>query len=90
MSTYPEYYPKIWWSDTNDKPERVRGHLDHCIEILRMNLMCLSDINVFTFHKLPGREKEGYWPDYESQHVCRNFEDIKKWANDNAMPEADV
>ncbi|KAF1850790.1 uncharacterized protein K460DRAFT_361559, partial [Cucurbitaria berberidis CBS 394.84] len=27
MSTYPEYYPKIWWSDTNDEPQRVRAHL---------------------------------------------------------------
>lgn len=27
MSTYPEYYTKLWWSDTNDKPERVRAHL---------------------------------------------------------------
>ncbi|KAF1945197.1 hypothetical protein EJ02DRAFT_451766 [Clathrospora elynae] len=88
MSTYPEYYPKLWWSDTNDKPERVREHLDHCIEILRMNLMCFSDVNVFTFHKQAG--KEGYWPDYESHHVCRNFDKIKQWANDNAMPEADV
>ncbi|KAJ4364702.1 hypothetical protein N0V83_009299 [Neocucurbitaria cava] len=61
------------------------------MQILRMNLMCLSDINVFTFHKLPGeRAKEGYWPDYESHHVCRNFDAIKQWANDNAMPEADV
>lgn len=88
MSTYPDYYPKIWWSDTNDKPEKVRAHLDHCIEILRMNLMCLSDVNVFTFHTQHG--KEGYWPDYESHHVCRNFDRIKQWANDNAMPEADV
>lgn len=108
MSTYPDYYPKIWWSDTNDKPEKVRAHLgkspffaryspkpclltclvDHCIEILRMNLMCLSDVNVFTFHDVPGRK--GPWPDYESHHVCRNFEKIKQWANDNAMPYEDV
>jgi hypothetical protein len=27
MSTYPEYYTKLWWSDTNDKPEKVRMHL---------------------------------------------------------------
>lgn len=27
MSTYPEYYTKLWWSDTNDKPEKVRAHL---------------------------------------------------------------
>jgi hypothetical protein len=53
-----------------------------------MNLMCLSDINVFTFHEVPG--KEGAWPQYESQHVCRNFDAIKKWAIDNAMPKAAV
>lgn len=53
-----------------------------------MNLMCLSDINVFTFHPVPG--KEGFWPNYESQHVCRDFEQVKRWANDNAMPDADV
>jgi hypothetical protein len=88
MSTYPEYYTKLWWSDTNDKPEKVRAHLDHCIEILRMNLMCFSDVNVFTFHPVEG--KKGYWPDYESKHMCRNFDKIKKWANDNAVPEADV
>ncbi|KAF1832046.1 hypothetical protein BDW02DRAFT_632368 [Decorospora gaudefroyi] len=88
MATYPEHYTKLWWSDTNDKPEKVRAHLDHCIEILRMNLMCLSDVNVFTFHEREGRK--GYWPDYESDHVCRNFEKIKGWANENAMPEADV
>lgn len=88
MATYPEYYTKVEWSDTNDKPERVRAHLDHCIEILRMNLMCLSDVNVFTFHKQPGRV--GYWPDYESHHVCRNFDKIKDWANANAMPYEDV
>lgn len=27
MATYPEYYTKLWWSDTNDKPEKVRTHL---------------------------------------------------------------
>ena len=88
MATIPEYYTKIEWSDTNDKPEIVRAHLDHCIEVLRINLMCLSDINVFTFHPKPG--KEGYWPEYNSQHVCRNFDKIKDWANANAMPEAEV
>lgn len=138
MSTYPEYYGKQEWSQTNDKPENVRAHLgksfyffpmsflpnpplflspqspfpppfpqlqrypqrqyqdtvsltfkspDHCIEVLRVNLMCFSDVNVFTFHPRPGM---GYWPDYNSKHVCRNFDTILHWAKDNAMPEADV
>ena len=27
MSTYPDHYKAISWSDTNDAPEKVRGHL---------------------------------------------------------------
>ena len=56
--------------------------------MLRMNLMCLSDINVFTFREVPG--KKGAWPDYESHHVCRDFDAIRKWANDNGVPKADA
>lgn len=93
MSTYPDHYKTISWSDTNDAPEKVREHLDHCIEILRINLMCLADVNVFTFHPTsePGKQgMGGYWPDYESEHVCRNFDHIKDWARANAVPDADV
>ncbi|KAF2821179.1 hypothetical protein CC86DRAFT_411477 [Ophiobolus disseminans] len=88
MATYPEYYTKVEWSDTNDEPERVRAHLDHCIEILRMNLMCFADVNVFTFH--PRQGSEGFWPDYESEHVCRDFERVRRWAVENGVPDADV
>ena len=63
---------------------------DHCIEILRINLMCYADVNVFTFHEAPGREGLGYLPDYESQHVCRNFDRIKEWAYEHAVPDMDV
>ena len=36
MSTYPDYYPKLWWSDTNDKPENVRAHLgESCPDLIR-------------------------------------------------------
>lgn len=93
MSTYPDHYKTITWSDTNDAPEKVRAHLDHCIEILRINLMCLSDVNVFTFQPTKEEGKQGmggYWPDYETEHVCRNFDHIKDWARANAVPDADV
>ncbi|EMD62336.1 hypothetical protein COCSADRAFT_172810 [Bipolaris sorokiniana ND90Pr] len=88
MATYPEHYTKVSWSDTNDEAAKVRGHLDHCIEVLRVNLMCLSDVNVFTFH--PKEGLEGHWPDYNTNHVCRNFDAIKDYAREHGMPEADV
>ncbi|KAF1992928.1 hypothetical protein P154DRAFT_557963 [Amniculicola lignicola CBS 123094] len=90
IATYPDYHLKMEWSDENDSPEHVREHLDDCIETLRMSLMCMSDVNVFTFHDTPGREQEGAVPDYGSHHVCRNFDGIKRWALENAMPETVV
>lgn len=71
-----------------DGQEDVNGHVDHCIETLRLNLMCSSDIGVFTFHDFPDLVEdgiEGDWPDFETQHVCRNFEAIRKWTNANAV-----
>jgi len=55
---------------------------DHCIETLRMNLMCQSDIGVFTFRLYPeyGYADDDYWPDFSTLHTCRNFEDIRTWA----------
>lgn len=60
---------------------------DHCIEALRENLMCQGDVSVFTFKKFPELEDqgiEGNWPDFSINHMCRNFEAIKKWNNDHA------
>lgn len=56
--------------------------VDHCIETLRLNLMCQSDIGIFTFRTYPeyGYESDDYWPDFSTMHTCRNFEDIRKWA----------
>jgi len=83
MSTYPEHYTKLQL-DENSKPDEVRAYLDHCVEVIRTKLMCSSDVSVFTYHDIPGKAKPV--PDYESNHVCRNFDKIKQWANENAMP----
>ncbi|KAJ4353555.1 uncharacterized protein N0V89_005285 [Didymosphaeria variabile] len=100
MATYPEHYTKLQ-SDESSKPEEVRAYLgecnqisplrvptnivqDHCVEILRTKLMCASDVSVFTYHAVPG--KQAPVPDYDSKHVCRNFDKIKQWATDNAVP----
>ena len=46
--------------------------------------MCASDVSVFTYHDMPGKQASS--PDYNTKHVCRNFDKIKQWATDNAMP----
>lgn len=71
-----------------DGHEDLFGHLDHCIEALRQNLMCHGDVSVFTFKKFPEFFDQGIednWPDFEIEHQCRNFEALRKWNNDHAV-----
>jgi len=81
MATYPDYYsrPEVGGDVATDS-EDLRGHIDHCIEALRLNLMCQSDIGVFTFKMYPDLPVEGHWPDFSTLHTCRNFDDIRNWA----------
>lgn len=59
--------------------------IDHCLEALRLNLMCQSDIGIFTFKNYPDLPMEGHWPDFSTLHVCRNFDDIRNWAMVNSV-----
>lgn len=60
---------------------------DHCLEAIRINLMCTSDIGIFTFREYPeyGYEKDDFWPDFSTLHTCRNFDDVHKWAIDHTV-----
>ena len=48
--------------------------------------MCNMDIGTFGLvwvnqsHPRP-------WPDFNTEHVCRNFEDIRAWSERNQIPE---
>jgi hypothetical protein len=62
---------------------------DHCLEMLRMNIMCQVDIGVITFHELPDKPGDP-WPDFSSLHVCRDFDAVRKWAIENAVANDDI
>jgi len=57
--------------------------LDHCLEILRMNVQCNADVGVFTFYLLEGDPLP--WPELNSWHQCRNFDRVREWALDNSV-----
>ncbi|EHA54043.1 hypothetical protein MCOR27_006993 [Pyricularia oryzae] len=86
QAIYKDYYKDLKGDvGEAESPEDLTGHVDHCIETLRMNLMCQSDIGMFTFRLYPeyGYADDDYWPDFSTLHTCRNFEDIRQWAIDN-------
>ncbi|KAH7361401.1 hypothetical protein B0T11DRAFT_74102 [Plectosphaerella cucumerina] len=86
MATYREWYSlESVGGDVATDDEDLRGHVDHCLEALRLNLMCQSDIGVFTFKNYPDLDVEGHWPDFSTLHVCRNFDAIRDWAMVNSV-----
>ncbi|KAK0723110.1 hypothetical protein B0T26DRAFT_674722 [Lasiosphaeria miniovina] len=91
QAIYSDYYgQKELGGDVGnaDGPEDLFGHVDHCIEAIRENLMCQSDVSVFTFKTFPELADEGIegeWPDFQINHMCRNFEAIRKWNNDHVV-----
>lgn len=55
------------------------------MDILRQQLMCTVDLGLL------GQIwwDKGYpqaFPDFNTQHVCRDFEMVRKWAEDNQAP----
>ncbi|RDW72708.1 oxidase ustYa family protein [Aspergillus mulundensis] len=63
----------------------VRRHVSHCLDILRQQLMCTIDVGVLGqvwIHP----EHPSPFVDFNTEHVCRNFEDIRAWAEMNQLP----
>ncbi|KAL2826724.1 hypothetical protein BJY01DRAFT_262277 [Aspergillus pseudoustus] len=64
----------------------VRKHVSHCLDILRQQLMCTVDTGVlgqvwlYPEHPTP-------FVDFNTEHRCRNFEEIRAWAERNQLPE---
>jgi hypothetical protein len=60
--------------------EGALGHMDHCFNYLRNEVMCASDLT------LEGQAQTLGWMDRDGTdgtggtHVCRDFEEVKGWA----------
>lgn len=54
-----------------------RGHIDHCIEIIRQQLMCSAEMVPVLTEEIEGHE----FPrsDFSTWQVCRNFDDLYTW-----------
>lgn len=60
-----------------EKRDADRG-LDHCIDYLRQAIMCHGDVTPITFKF--NAEIDGYLAQHTTEHQCRNFDAIFKWA----------
>ncbi|KAG2129547.1 uncharacterized protein EDB93DRAFT_1332252 [Suillus bovinus] len=81
-STWPEYYEPMDIS-FQDAPEVVRMHLDHCIEMIRQNIMCNADVTTITWYWVEGHKIP--YPNFNTRHQCRDYEKILDWAVEHAV-----
>ena len=76
------YLPTLDYLPENfDRSEdEQKKHLGHCIEILRLSVMCAGDVTPILSEVAP-EEKGGYRPDFNTMHKCRDFEGIREWVD---------
>lgn len=77
-----EHYEMID-ADFKEGKEGLRRGVDQCLEMLRMNLQCQSDVGVVTFREMSGLGSPS--PDFSTWHTCRNFDKVRDWAMENAI-----
>lgn len=63
----------------------VKTQADHCIEILRQYLMCTADVTPITSKFVPFKSVPDV--DFSTMHVCRDFEGILQWVQENTVKE---
>ncbi|KAF2424211.1 hypothetical protein EJ08DRAFT_700807 [Tothia fuscella] len=62
----------------------VISHAGHCLNIIRQQLMCGADTSIFGQWWV---KDIGAWVDFNTQHKCKNFDDIRTWVEQNQVPE---
>ena len=83
--TYRDKYDYSHLAAFDAPAHLVRAHVDHCIETIRINLMCTGDVTPYLMKLSPGRLL-GETPDFNSLHTCRNFKRLQEWARHNTVP----
>ena len=84
-----DYYRKRGEGAFSNNDQIVRLHVSHCIDILRQQLMCNADVGVFGqvwYRANPGDDPAAF-VDFNTNHKCRNYDDIRKWAGERQLPE---
>lgn len=67
---------------------RLTTAIAHCLDILRQQLMCTVDIGVLG-QVWWNKEVPTAFPDFNTQHTCRNFEDVREWAEKHQAPKVE-
>jgi len=76
-----DYYHNLGTGAFVNNEEVLKLHIGHCLDMIRQQLMCTADIG-FVPYLWAGSPPHGphVFPDFNRNHKCKNFEDIRAWA----------
>ncbi|KAF2280525.1 uncharacterized protein EI97DRAFT_368898 [Westerdykella ornata] len=66
----------------------VRYHVTHCMDIIRQQLMCTTDIGMLgqVWYHPEGEPEPIPFVDFNTKHRCRDYEAIRQWAESHQLP----
>ncbi|GIZ40867.1 hypothetical protein CKM354_000418900 [Cercospora kikuchii] len=74
---YKDYYKE----HNHGSKKFQQYHIDHCLDIVRQNIQCNSDLTLIPTRWWDGMGKNGRnFIDSDQVHTCRNFGKIREWA----------
>ncbi|KAF2676276.1 hypothetical protein K458DRAFT_322434 [Lentithecium fluviatile CBS 122367] len=83
-----DYYEKQGKDAFVNSEDIVRYHVTHCLDILRQQLMCVTDVGVLGQVWWQPADEPNPMPfvDFNTKHRCRDFEAIRRWAEVHQLP----
>jgi hypothetical protein len=80
--TYLDTYDTVP-EDFHHDPAIMRSHVDHCIEALRISLMCASDVTLLLLEL--DNSQRGEHANFNNHRKCRNYDKVREWNVRNAV-----
>ncbi|TQV92590.1 tat pathway signal sequence [Cordyceps javanica] len=84
QATWPmDMYDKSWGEELqpmNVTDSQGRAHVDHCVETLRLSLMCFGDVTPMLLLTEDGTLNTST-ADFNVHHKCRNYEQIRDFVD---------
>ncbi|KIW07025.1 uncharacterized protein PV09_01919 [Verruconis gallopava] len=79
-----EHYHGAHEVEFSDSDKVIYWHVSHCLDIIRQRLMCTMDTSVFGSVWVDRNDPRPF-TDFNTKHVCRDFEQIREWAEDHQL-----
>ncbi|KAK7954090.1 hypothetical protein PG996_014976 [Apiospora saccharicola] len=75
-----DYYHELGEHAFKNEEPILKLHVSHCLDTIRQVLMCNPDTGVLGQVWYGHPEGPQAFPDFQSRHKCKNFDDIRDWA----------